>query len=65
MESFFALLQNVRNRRRRRATRDELRLVIMTWIERTYHQRRRQAALDRLTPLEYEMIMTAQTALAA
>lgn len=66
MESFFALLQNVRNRRRRRATRDELRLVIMTWIERTYHQRRRQAAApDRLTPLEYEMIMTAQTALAA
>jgi len=29
----------------------------VTWIERTYH-RRRQAALDRLTPIEYETIMT-------
>ena len=66
MESFFALLQkNVRNRRRRWATRDELRIEIVTWIERTYHQRRRQTALGRLTPIEYEMIMTPQTALAA
>ena len=66
MESFFALLQkNVLNRRRRWATRDELRIEIVTWIERTYHQRRRQAALGRLTPIEYEMIMTPQTALAA
>jgi transposase InsO family protein len=66
MESFFALLQcNVLNRRRRWATRDELRLEIVTWIERTYHRRRRQAALGRLTPIEYEMIMTPQTAIAA
>ena len=66
MESFFALLQkNVLNRHRRWATRDQLRLEIVTWIERTYHQRRRQAALGRLTPVEYEMIMTPQTAHAA
>jgi transposase InsO family protein len=66
MESFFALLQrNVLNRRRRWATRDELRIEIVTWIERTYHRRRRQAALGRLTPIEYEMIMTPQTATAA
>lgn len=45
--------------------RDQLRIEIVTWIERTYHQRRRQAALGRLTPLEYEMIMTPQTAHAA
>jgi transposase InsO family protein len=58
MESFFSLLQkNVLNRRRW-ATRDELRIAIITWIERTYHQRRRQAALGRLTPVEYETIMT-------
>ena len=66
MESFFALLQkNVLNRHRRWATRDQLRIEIVTWIERTYHQRRRQPALGRLTPLEYEMIMTPQTAHAA
>jgi transposase InsO family protein len=66
MEAFFALLQkNVLNRRRRWATRDELRIEIVTWIERTYHQRRRQAALGRLTPIEYETIMTPQTATAA
>ena len=29
----------------------------MTWIERTYHRRRRQASLGRLTPVEYELIM--------
>lgn len=41
MESFFALLQkNVLNRQRWR-TRDELRIAIVTWIERTYHRRRR------------------------
>ncbi len=66
MESFFALLQrNVLDRRARWATRDELRIEIVTWIERTYHHRRRQTALGRLTPVEYEMIMTPQTATAA
>jgi transposase InsO family protein len=44
-----------------RATRDQLRIAIVTWIERTYHRRRRQTALGRLTPIEYELIMT-QTA---
>jgi putative transposase len=39
MESFFSLLQkNVLNRRRW-TTRDQLRLAIVTWIERTYHRR--------------------------
>jgi putative transposase len=42
MESFFSLLQkNVLNRRTW-ATRDELRTAIVSWIERTYHRRRRQ-----------------------
>jgi putative transposase len=65
MESFFALLQRNVLDRRRWITRDELRIAIVTWIERTHHQRRRQAALGRLTPIEYETIMTPQTALAA
>lgn len=57
MESFFALLQkNVLDRKRWR-TREELRIAIITWIERTYHRRRRQAGLGRLTPIEYETIM--------
>jgi len=65
MESFFALLQkNVLNRRRW-TTREDLRIAIITWIERTYHRRRRQARLGRLTPIEYEAIMTTQVALAA
>ena len=50
MESFFSLLQkNVLDRKRWR-TREELRIAITTWIERTYHRRRRQARLGRLTP---------------
>jgi transposase InsO family protein len=58
MESFFALLQRNVLDRRRWSTRDELRIATVTWIERTYHRRRRQAALGRLTPIEYEMINT-------
>ncbi len=58
MESFFALLQKNVLDRQRWATRDELRIAIVTWIERTYHRRRRQAALGRLTPIEFETIMT-------
>jgi putative transposase len=65
MESFFALLQKNVLDRQSWATRDELRIEIVTWIERTYHRRRRQARLGRLTPIDYEIIMTPQTATAA
>ncbi len=55
-ESFFSLLQkNVLNRQRW-ATRDELRLAIIIWIEATYHRRRRQRRLGKLTPIEFETI---------
>jgi putative transposase len=57
MESFFSLLQNNVLDRRTWTTRDELRLAIITWIERTYHQRRRQRALGKLTPAEFEAII--------
>lgn len=57
MESFFALLQNNVLNRQSWATRDELRLAIITWIERTYHRRRRQRALGKLTPIEFEAVI--------
>ena len=64
MESFFSLLHcNVLDHRW--ATRNELRIAIVTWIERTYHRRRRQTTLGRLTPIEYETIMTRTAAQAA
>lgn len=56
MESFFSLLQKNVLDRRRWLTRQELRLAIATWIERTYHRRRRQRRLGKLTPIEYETI---------
>ena len=65
MESFFALLQKNVLDRKTGANREELRIAIVTWIERTYHRRRRQAALARLTPAEHEAIMTAPAAQAA
>lgn len=65
MESFFGLLQkNVLNRRRY-DTREQLRIAIVTWIERTYYRRRRQIDLGRLTPIEYEAIMTTPASQAA
>ncbi|EKF25020.1 putative transposase, undefined [Mycolicibacterium hassiacum DSM 44199] len=51
--------------RRRWRTREELRIAIVIWIERTYHRRRRQAGLDRLTPIEFEAIMTTPASQAA
>ncbi len=65
MESFFALLQKNVLDRRTWATREELRIAIVRWIERTYHRRRRQAALGRLTPIEFETIMTTPATQAA
>jgi len=46
-------------------TREELRIAVITWIERTYHRRRHQAALGRLTPVEFEAIMTTPASQAA
>ncbi|CCH89155.1 transposase (fragment) [Modestobacter italicus] len=60
MESFFSLLQkNVLNRQRW-ATREELRLaIVVVWIEKTYHRRRRQDTLGRMTPIEFETLTQA------
>lgn len=62
MESFFSLLQkNVLNTKKWQ-TREQLRLAIVTWIEKDYNRRRRQRALGRLTPVEYETIYSATLA---
>ncbi|BBY34584.1 hypothetical protein MMIN_26450 [Mycolicibacter minnesotensis] len=58
MESFFALLQRNVLDRQCWTTRAELRLAIVTWIERTYHRHRRQRALGKLTPIEFELLNT-------
>jgi len=54
MESFFALLQKNVLDRQRWSTRDELHLAIVTWIEAKYHRKRRQRALGKFTPVEFE-----------
>ncbi|MCV7618759.1 IS3 family transposase, partial [Micrococcus luteus] len=51
--------------RRRWQSFDQLRLAIVSWIERTYHRRRRQARLGKLTPVEFEMVQSVQAAAAA
>ena len=56
MEIFFALLQRNVLDRQRWDTREQLRIAIVTWIERTYHRRRRQRALGKTTPVEFETI---------
>jgi len=47
MESFFTLLQKNVLDRQIWTTREELRIAIVLWIERTYH-RRRKTRLPRL-----------------
>lgn len=65
MDSFFSLLQKSVLDRRSWATREELWIAIVSWMERTYHRRRRQASLGRLTPVEFETVMTTSALRAA
>lgn len=55
MESWFALLQRNVLDQQRWATRAELHYEIVHWIEHTYNRRRRQRALGRLTPVEFDL----------
>lgn len=65
MESFWSLLQtNVLNRQRW-ASRQDLRLAIVVWIERKYHRQRAQDTLGGLTPIELEAKLTEPRSLAA
>lgn len=59
MESFHSLLQNNVLDTKKWETREELRLAIVTWIERTYHRRRRKRSLGKMTPVEYEAVFHA------
>ena len=65
MESFFALLQKNVLDRHSWVTREQLRSAIAVWIDKNYHRKRRQAALGRLTPIEFEIMMATPVALAA
>jgi len=65
MESFWSLLQtNVLNQQRW-ATRQELRLAIVVWIERKYHRQRAHETLGGLTPIEFEAKLAEPLTLAA
>lgn len=57
MESFFSLLQANVLDRGPWATREDLAVAVITWIEQTYNRRRRQRALGKLTPLEFETVL--------
>lgn len=65
MESFFSLLQKNVLDRKRWATRQELRLAIVSWVEGKYHRKRKQRGLGKLTPVEFETIMRSAVDLAA
>ena len=63
MESFYSLLQkNVLDQQKVWRSREELHLAIVTWIEHTYNNRRRQRRLGKLTPVEYELAFSAAQA---
>ena len=60
MESFHSLLQkNVLDQRRVWESREQLHLAIITWIEHTYNNRRRQRRLGKLTPVAFELAFAA------
>jgi putative transposase len=40
----------------------ELRLAMVTWIEKKYHRQRRKRRLGRLTPVEFEALDKASRA---
>lgn len=65
MEGIFALPRRNVLDRRAWTSREELRTAIVVWIERTCHRRRRQSSLGRLTPVQYETIMTTPASQAA
>ena len=54
MEAFYSLLQNDVLDAQPWCSREEVRLRIVTRIGRTYHRRRKQKVLGRLTPIAFE-----------
>ena len=65
MESFWALLQrNVLNSQTWR-TREDLHYATFHWIGHAHNRRRRQRGHGQLTPVEFEVVVTDNTAQAA
>ena len=63
MESWHSLLQkNVLDQRRVWDSHEQLHLAVITWIEHTYNNRRRQRRLGKLTPVEFELAFTVNQA---
>jgi putative transposase len=65
MKSFLALLGAVPQPSTLDSPARSIAIAIAAWFERTYHRRRRQAALGRLTPIEFEIVITAPAARSA
>lgn len=65
MDSFFALVQKNVLDRKSCTSRRELSAANTHWIERTYHCKRRQLKLGKLTPNEYETTLKPAASLAA
>lgn len=63
MDSFSALLQKDILNLSAWTAREHLRIAMVTRIERILHRRRRQARLDRLTPIELEAVINTIVAL--
>ena len=59
VESFHALRQKNVPDTKEWETREELRLAIVTWIECTYHRRRRKRRPGKMTPVEFEALAEA------
>ncbi len=54
MESFYSLLQNNVLDSKKWKSQEEFRIAIISWIEGSYHRRRRKPSLGKMTPVEYE-----------
>lgn len=56
MESLFSLLQKNLLDRKGGATKEELLLAIVTWLEKTCHCKHRQRPIGRHTPVQFKIL---------
>lgn len=59
------LLQGENLNRKRWRTKHELRVAIVTWVERAHRRSRRQARLGRLISIEYKTVLNLAVSLVA
>ncbi len=59
MESFHSLSQDNVRGTKRWETREDLRVEIVTWIQRADHRRRRKRSLGQMTSVEFEAVIQA------